>query len=542
MKNNAIENAQISYCALQNREHRKATGQFFTPRWIADGMAKWVVACQPDHIIDPAVGFGILLDACRSQGFTGKLEGYEVDRDILDNWTEALNSNLAAELHHQDFLTTVEKPIEAAIVNPPYNRFQNRNLSQNLLCELNQRIGLTASGYTNQYALFLYLVVSRLKMNGRAAFIVPSEFLATGYGVQVKDFLCRNKRLHHLILFDTDERIFPEAATTACVLLFDGLEQKELLVWHLSGEKDSQRFLSLCAGNNAQTPNDKISYYLLSPEKNWQNLGYKSHDMGGMMPLAFFGNVKRGIATGANEFFLLNKSEAEHRSIPSKNLVKCIASASSASNSIFDDVQVMNLINDDQPCYLFDGVIADSEPVRKYLAYGQEQGINHRYLTRTRKPWYRLEYRRPAALLLAVFGRDGFRVCLNRTNALNLTAYHGFYPRPGMEKWTPLIWLYFQGAMAHTRFSTQHRAYGDGLKKLEPGDWSKLSVPDWMSWPKHHQDFALNLVQLVLSKSSSTMLAGLKEACNELDSLVLELLPMHKSKITEIQLSLLSAN
>ena len=35
-----IESLQNRYCELQNRTHRKANGQFFTPRWIAKGLAE----------------------------------------------------------------------------------------------------------------------------------------------------------------------------------------------------------------------------------------------------------------------------------------------------------------------------------------------------------------------------------------------------------------------------------------------------------------------------------------------------------------------
>lgn len=78
------------------------------------------------------------------------------------------------------------------------------------LYEVDQVVGLAASGFTNQYALFIYLVVSRLKAGGRAAFIVPSEFLATGCGEQVKKFICRNRQVTWYCLIRL-ERVFPDA-------------------------------------------------------------------------------------------------------------------------------------------------------------------------------------------------------------------------------------------------------------------------------------------------------------------------------------------
>jgi adenine-specific DNA-methyltransferase len=517
----AIEKAQAIYCETQSRVHRKDSGQFFTPRWIASGMARWVVDCQPEHILDPAVGFGILLDECRQCGYLGKLFGYDIDATIISEWVRGMGDDINAEILHQDFLTTNAEPIAAAIVNPPYNRFQNRTLSKFVQTEINQAVGLSASGYTNQYAIFIYLVVSRLKLGGRAAFIVPSEFLATVYGQQVKNFICRNKRLSHLILFDTAERIFPEATTTACVMLFEGLPCENLQVWNLSGKIQAEKFYAICGGKKNSVAQFCISYNQLNPKNNWQSLGQDGHNNDGMIPLTVFGEVKRGIATGANEFFVLRPSQAKSLSLASENLVDCIASAISSPSPIYDDEQFNKLRIEDKPCYLFNGLGSDSYSAQQYVHYGEALGIDQRYLTRMRKPWYRLESRRPAALLLAVFGRDGFRVCLNRTNAVNLTAFHGFYPHAYMTKWVPLIWLYLQGSMARARYSSQQRAYGDGLKKLEPGDWSNLYIPDWCRWSPEKQNLALGLANNLLAKSNSSIQSGLKEACAELERLIL---------------------
>ena len=54
-------------------------------------------------------------------------------------------------------------------------------------------------------------------MEGLYSSCLQSSF-ATGYGVQVKTFLLRSRRLRYLVLFDTAERVFADAATTACVL------------------------------------------------------------------------------------------------------------------------------------------------------------------------------------------------------------------------------------------------------------------------------------------------------------------------------------
>lgn len=478
-----IEALQDAYCATSDREYRRGHGQFFTPRWIARGMARWVLATRPQRILDPAFGLGMLSDECLRQGFQGQIIGYEIDPAVVQRWQTAGVSSEKVDLRPADFLASTPESIEAAIVNPPYNRFQRRDLPPALQLSLARVLGAVASGYTNQYALFLYLVISRLAQGGRAAFIVPSEFLATGYGVQVKRFLLQSRRLRHLVLFDPATRVFADAATTACVLLFEGQACNELGVWHLPGNVDSEVFASLCS-DAACPPMARVTipYSELDATKNWQGLGQSLADDSGFVRLDVFGAVKRGIATGANEFFVLRPSDARDWNLAPSELVPCIASASAVSGNVFTDAQLTILAAQDKPTHLFDGLTEPTASAARYVLHGVQSLYHERYLTRMRRPWYRLEGRDAAPLLLAVFGRGGFRVCRNRTMAVNLTAFHGFYPKDSYADWVDLVWYYFQTETARLGYLGQQRAYGDGLKKLEPGDWSKLLVPDWRRW------------------------------------------------------------
>ena len=532
-----IEGLQDAYCAINDREYRRAHGQFFTPRWVAKGMACWVLAKRPRQILDPAFGLGMLSDECMKQGFQGQIIGYEIDPAVVQRWHAAGVSSEKIELRSADFLASAAEPIEAAIVNPPYNRFQRRDLPPSLQLSLARVLGAVASGYTNQYALFLYRVVSRLAQGGRAAFIVPSEFLATGYGVQVKRFLLQNKRLRHLVLFDPASRVFADASTTACVLLFDGQACEALGVWHLPDDVDPEAFSSLCS--EAACPplaQANIPYAELDATKNWQGLGRSAADDSGFARLDVFGAVKRGIATGANEFFVLRPSEARDWNLAPSELVPCIASASAVSGKVFTDAQLSILGAQDKPTHLFDGLTAPTASAADYVAHGERSLYHERYLTRMRRPWYRLESRVAAPLLLAVFGRGGFRVCRNRTMAVNLTAFHGFYPKDAYADWVDLVWYYFQTETARMGYLGQQRAYGDGLKKLEPGDWSKLLVPDWRRWD------SVSLARArALAADAITVCVGGASDCAESDLAEFEALIAHNRNAVPDQNSIVGS-
>src|SRR5699024_7758717 len=76
------------------------------------------------------------------------------------------------------------------------------------------------SGFTNLYALFILKSVCQLSKGGRMAYIVPSEFLNSDYGVLIKSYLLKTGALKHLFIIDFEENVFDDALTTASILLF----------------------------------------------------------------------------------------------------------------------------------------------------------------------------------------------------------------------------------------------------------------------------------------------------------------------------------
>jgi adenine-specific DNA-methyltransferase len=470
---NKIEEQQNLYSASKDKEYRKLNGQFFTPSWVAKPMAKWLLTCGPKHIVDPACGFGTLLESCRFLGYKGNLKGIELDSKIA-----ALAQDLSPtfDIINTDFLSLPFIDDSSFIVNPPYNRFQNHNIPWKVKVFLESVVGQQLSGYTNQYAIFLYLIVSKLPIGQRAAFIIPSEFLATGYGRQVKDFLIKSKRLSHLIIFDDAVRVFPDASTTAAVLLFDENICNTLNVAHIS--KNSEELLdSICSGNLDKSI-VQFDYASLNPDSNWQNLGTAKVIQNNFVQLSTFAKVSRGIATGANEFFLLSHHEIKENKLEN-NFIRCIASSFHIKKPIFTEDDWISLKSKGEKCFLFDGLSSNNKHSDEYIAEGMSALYHERFLTKSRNPWFKIENKKPAEILVAVFGRDQFKVILNTTNVVNLTAFHGLYLKNGFDKFALFIWLFFQSSLGIVSVKNSQRSYGDGLKKLEPGDWNKVQIPDF---------------------------------------------------------------
>ncbi len=80
-------------------------------------------------------------------------------------------------------------------------------------------------------------------------------------------------------------------------------------------------------------------------------------------------------------------------------------------------------------------------------------------------------------LLLVVFSRGGYKVILNKSNALNLTCFHGFQPNLLGRDYIKHLFLYLFSQTGREIFSLSRRKYGDFLYKFEPNDLNRALVP-----------------------------------------------------------------
>ena len=196
-----------------------------------------------------------------------------------------------------------------------------------------------------------------------------------------------------------------------------------------------------------------------------------------MVPLVNYGRFSRGIATGANEFFVLTPSKVKSLGLLQKEYLCCISRSSQISRPVFSKSDIESLINTDAPVFLFTTNGAISEPAKRYIQEGEACGYHERFLTKNRNPWYKTEVRRPAPLLLGVFSRGGYKIILNRSDVLNLTCYHGFQPNLFGQNYVEHLFLYFLSEAGKEIVSLSIRKYGDSLDKFEPNDLNSAMVP-----------------------------------------------------------------
>jgi len=459
--------------------HRERFGQFFTPEPVARFMIGWVLEGGANRLYDPAFGLGAFYLAAKALSSNVSVAGSEIDGTILNFWREN-NPASDVSLWRQNYLLDWGKVHPAIVCNPPYMRFQRFPEREQVLKEFKVRLGLNLSGYTNIASAFLVKSISELTEGGRLAYIMPLEFLNTGYGELVKKYMLSNGKIHAIIRLDCEKDIFPDVITSVGILLFEKAASPGWTRFYVVHE------LGDLEGLLERTAQNTVSQGLLKPGDRWLKYfeanqdDIKVHDL---VPLYTYGTFTRGIATGANEFFVLRPSQVVSLTLSISEVVPCITKSSHIRRPIFTSSDFEHMVNRDLPVWLFNAGKSPSRQAAFYIQYGEQKGFHDRYLTRNRNPWYILESRQPAPIWVGVFSRYGYKVVRNYSKALTLTCFHVFQANLFGASFVDHLFLYLMSATGRQIAGRNIRKYGDSLDKFEPNDLNQALAPssEWFS-------------------------------------------------------------
>lgn len=466
-----MDRVERGYLDTVGETHRKAFGQFFTHPKVADFMVRWVVDSKYRHVHDPGFGLGAFYDAASRYGI--EFTASKVDSRVLDYWRNA-NPNSHIDISREDYLLSWGKTLGNIVCNPPYMRFQKFKNSDLALHRFEEELGIKLSGYTNSASAFLVKSLSELEPSGRLAYIMSLEFLNTGYGTLIKERLIDGAHLSAIISLDCEKEVFPDSITSAGIVLYDSSARYPGVRFFTAKSIESLDSIL------SESPVSEIPYSQLNPSDKW--LTYFEDDLISVsseksITLDYYGRFTRGIATGANEFFVLRHSDAARLELDDSDLTRIITRSSQIRKPFFTDADHSDLMRSDEPALLFSPNGSLSDKSRDYIQFGERQRFHQRFLTNSRNPWYKTESRVPSPLLLGVFARGRFKVARNRSSALNLTCFHGFQPNLSGLKYLDHIFLYLTSAIGQEIISLSMRRYGDGLNKFEPNDLNSALVP-----------------------------------------------------------------
>lgn len=486
---------QVRLDQAKSAKERNELGQFATPPELALDIARdaWgLLRRRTDKVrfLDPGIGTGSFYAALRQVFPADKVAGaagVEVDSRFVST-ARKLWKDTGLSVKQGDF--TKQKPPKEAerfnlvLTNPPYVRHHHleREEKERLQGEV-ARMGIKISGLAGLYCYFMLLCDRWMADDGIAAWLVPSEFMDVNYGTALKEYLTRHVTLLKIHRFSPSDVQFADALVTSAIVVFK------------KAKPNGRRPVKFSYGGSLLKPTvqERVPLAELVGTQKWTNhpagTGNGKQTDASELTLGDVFTIKRGLATGANQFFILPKERAK-KLVPSRFLRPILPSPRYLPDLVIeaDDEGYPQI---EQPLALIDCDLTEDEVQDRYpefwshLEDGKKNEIHSRYLTRGRSPWYSQEKRPAAPFLCTYMGRNReqpFRFIWNKSQATAANVYLLLYPKEPLAavleekpELYPVVFKFLQ-AISPENFLGEGRVYGGGLFKMEPKELARLSA------------------------------------------------------------------
>ena len=497
------QNAQTRIDSLKSASDRNKMGQYATPPPLAREIAefardKYLAELKMIRFLDPAVGTGAFFSALLHAFPKTRIQaavGIELDSQIA-SIAKNLWAGWGLDIVEANF---AQLPFPASpmfnlhLVNPPYVRHHHLDpeTKQNLQEKINAAVALNVNGLAGLYCYFLLIAHRWLAQDGFGVWLIPSEFMDVKYGEVVKRYLIEQVSLRHVHRFDAESLQFDDALVSSTVLIFKKCKpnQEGAVTFSLGGSLNTPRTCT----SIPQRQLAQVTKWTSLPSKSMHYAVRDVHQLNKTTTIGELFEIRRGLATGANQFFILRRNVANDKGLPEQFLKPILPSPRYLNNEkIFAAYDGFPLVHPSLvllDCDLDESEIEAYSSLKAYLDWGKLQGFADRYITSHRRPWFKQE-NRPAAPILCSYmsrtksGDSGLRFFRNYSKATSPNVYLMLYPNQEVQLacknntglLTQLFDLLKQAKDEHLLY--EGRTYGGGLNKIEPKELARVPLPD----------------------------------------------------------------
>jgi adenine-specific DNA-methyltransferase len=526
------------YASWVSQDARRPLGQFWTPLPIAQLMTQWAVQSPNDRVLDPAFGSGVFLLTAMDHlkrlrapatpvsqqvsgvelsplaflmGLTNVVLRYPDARPRIQ-WGDFLVPEREPLVTLKESVATYEvgvrqmilpgleitaptvfsEQFDAIVCNPPYTRHHHlpEAYKSSWTAVMKQEYGIRLSRFSSLFAYFFVQATRMLAPAGRMAFITPATVFEASYSRQVKAFIRRQLHLRAIITFDEALSIFEGVDTAACITLVAGPQipvDEQAVHVQIRRWPGVEPVLQAIEQSSMATADwgtcREVDLSALEPRRKWTVIGWENarFDSETFVPLSSIAQIMRGIATGANDFFVLSDSEVAKWGLEKVNLRPVLTKTREAPGYAFSQADFDRLGREGKKrwlLYLTESVMPGT-PEAHYIQHGEARNLHERSLVKTRPFWYAMEQRDPAPIYFTYLSRRRSRFIYNQADVLALNVFLCIYPNPAIsqdETMLKALLATLNSLIAKDSLRHVGRTYGSDTIKVEPREMDRLPI------------------------------------------------------------------
>jgi hypothetical protein len=459
----------------------KDLGQFWTPDWVAKAMVGFALDIPHGRMLDPAVGLGVFPKWAQLLNISLDFVGVEKDPSLI---RQIPDESIRGRVINSDFLAAqFGQTFDFVVANPPYirhhkiptelkNRIHKEALSV-LGFELDRRAGL--------HVFFLIKSLSLLRPGGRLAFIVPADVFEGKFAPRLWRWIGQRYCIRAVVTFVPEATPFPELDVNPVIVFIENTKACTELRWARVLSQSEDDLFRFVASQFQDAPPSVSVITRPTAEAISTGLSRPPRTETDYLQLKDFAYVRRGIATGANDFFLLTKEQVQALGLDEQFIRPAVPKTRYLDTLFFTQADFDRLAIQGKPVFLFspDGRPLDQFPksVQTYLRQGEKLGLPDRALLRQRNPWYKMETRNPPDFFFAYLGRRNIRFVRNLAGALPLTTLLAVYAHSKDEAHLRTLHRILNHPDVLAGLVYIAKSYGRGALKAEPRQLEKLPIP-----------------------------------------------------------------
>jgi hypothetical protein len=466
----------------------KLRGGFYTPDDLVDlcltRIAFLLPGRSPLRLLEPSAGDGAFIRGVARSFFRDRVEHIEAVELIAPEAQKSVVAIREAELAGSvitcsaiEWAVASDALFDASVGNPPFVRFQFVSKADRKFADqLAQRLGLSFAGVSNLWLPVLLGALSRLRLDGAFAYVVPAECFTGISAGALRNWLVRNTTALRFDLFAPGS--FPHVLQEVVVLSGKRVEMNPgPVICTITEQTRAGRRTS--AEHSIKSGREPWTRYLLNKEQ----LG--AFDEASHLPvvskLGLLARFEVAAVTGANDYFSVDSATLDKFDLRpwSRALLPRIRHAAglryTASDHALADAAGARVhlldFGADRP---------DPEEHAKpaaYLEAGTDAELHLRYKCRIREPWYRVPFIRAGELMLSKRSHHYPRVVLNEAGVVTTDTIYRGTAHGRLVGHSHDFTAAFHNSLTLLSAELEGRSFGGGVLELVPSEVSRLLVP-----------------------------------------------------------------